>query len=159
MKMISKKHFKIFLSLLLAVLILNTTGCASFDLGGEQEDGGETVTPSIHNEPYYPTSFKDLLIPGELTWNHDKSMVINTDAFSGGILNFSGRVELVSLTNFFITSMVNDGWKMPGSVRAQNVLLSFFKPGQTCMIKIDEGEYGRKTNVNIYISKDLSIGN
>lgn len=159
MQMISLKNTKTILAFLFSLLILISTGCASFDLDPNQEDGANDVAPILHNEPYYPTDFKDLLIPGELAWNHEKSMVINTEAFSGGILNFSGRVELISLTNFFITSMVNDGWKMPGSVRSQNVLLSFFKPGQTCMIKIDEGEYGLKTNVNIYITKDLSSTN
>ncbi len=159
MKLISLKNSKILFVFLVTAMLCINTGCASFDLSANQEDGDENVAPTLSNEPYYPTDFKDLLIPGELAWNHEKSMVINTESFSGGILLFSGRVELVSLTNFFITSMVNDGWKMPGSMRSKNVLLSFFKPGQTCMIKIDEGEYGLRTNVNIYITKDLSGGN
>jgi len=63
-----------------------------------------------------------------------------------------------SLTNFFVSSMVNNHWKMTGSLEGKTVLLSFIKPQETCMINIVEGEYGLKTNIYVYITKDLSGG-
>jgi len=47
---------------------------------------------------------------------------------------------------------------MTGSLEGKTVLLSFIKPQETCMINIVEGEYGLKTNIYVYITKDLSGG-
>jgi len=157
MKTSSKKRCFIFISLVPLLLAGFLTGCAEMDLdffsGGSVVDSG--VEPVPQNEPYYPSDFKDVLIPGELEWNQENSMSIKTDSFSGGILNFAGRVEVTSLTNFFITSMVNNQWKMTGSVKSNKVLLSFVKPEQTCMIRIVEGEFGLKTEVYVYITKKM----
>jgi hypothetical protein len=144
-------------TLVCCILLLFISGCTQFQQMLPQEGTAtDSTSQAMRNEPYYPTDFKDLLIPGELDWNRDKSMTIKTDAFSGGILSFSGRVEVRSLTNFFITSMVNNRWKMTGSVESQRVLLSFVKQRQTCMIRIVEGDFGLKTDIIVYITKDLT---
>ena len=147
------------LLLTLLTLALVTGGCSSLDLSFlKKTNSSDAMGPVPKNEPYYTSDFKDLLIPGELDWAQDNSMTIKTDSFQGGILNFTGRVEVTSLTNFFVTNMVKNKWKMTGSVKSNNVLLSFIKPWQTCMIRIIEGEFGLKTEVYIYITKDLSGG-
>jgi hypothetical protein len=145
-------------SLALCAFLLLAGGCSQMNPWAPVDSSASAPAGQSGNEPYYATDFRDLLIPGEMELARDNSMLIKTDAFYGGILNFTGRVEVSSLTNFFISSMVNNHWKMTGSIEGKTVLLSFVKPQQTCMINIVEGEYGLKTNIYVYITKDLSGG-
>jgi len=144
---------RIVLSLMSALMLL--TGCMPMGSDQGTADTGHTstaTTGAVSNEPYYPVDFRDLLIPGELEWNREKSVSINTASFTGGILNFSGRVEVNSLTDFFINGMKKDGWNVTGSVKSRDVLLAFIKPQSSCMIKIAEGGTLGKTEVTVYIA-------
>ncbi|MBU0482309.1 MAG: hypothetical protein KKG47_14550 [Proteobacteria bacterium] len=146
------KHL-FWLTLCLAAFI-TLSGCMHTGATTGSEDGHETAVKetAIQNEPYYPVDYKDLLIPGELIWNREKSMSINTASFSGGILNFAGRVEVNSLTDFFINSMKKDGWEMTGSIKAKDVMLAFVKENGSCLIRIFEGYTLGKTEIVIYIT-------
>ena len=145
-------------------LMLILGGCAEMNLGGPSGDvvpspAVNSSEPAIsENQPYYPTDFNDLLIPGELNWNRDKSMSIRTASFAGGILHFSGRVEINSLTDFFITGMTKDGWKMTGSVKQKSNLLIFTKKNKASMITISDSEFSMKTEVYVYITEDIAAG-
>jgi hypothetical protein len=144
---------RIFLSFMSVLMLL--TGCMPMGSDQGTSDTGHTSAASasaVSNEPYYPVDFRDLLIPGELEWNREKSVSINTASFTGGILNFSGRVEVNSLTDFFINGMKKDGWEVTGSVKSRDVLLAFIKPQSSCMIKIAEGGTLGKTEVTVYIA-------
>ena len=145
------------LFLLFAVLIAPISGCLPLDGDQGAGDAGHAAAnpapgAAVSNEPYYPSDFRDLMVPGELEWNREKSVTINTDSFTGGILNFGGRVEVNSLTEFFINAMKKDGWTAIGTIKAKNVLLAFSKANGSCMIRIDEGGTLGKTEVNIYIT-------
>lgn len=144
----------------LAVLTITAlfllTGCLPMDGGQGRSDSGHapatTASTAKSAEPYNPADFRDLLIPGDLDWQRDKSVSINTDSFAGGVLNFTGRVEVNSLTEFFMNTMKKDGWTAVGSVKSKNVLLAFVKEKSSCLIKIDESGPLGKTEVNIYIT-------
>lgn len=143
------------LSVLLLVTLIFTNGCTPFANGNSGSDDGHALGSSsaaVTFEPYYPADFRDLLIPGELEWNREKSFTISTDSFNGGILNFYGRVEVTSLMEFFVNSMKNDGWAPVGTIKSKNVLLAFTKDSSSCMIRINEGGPIGKTDVQIYIS-------
>jgi len=146
------------LALLTCAGLLFLAGCLPLDGGQSASDSGHAATTAPgastppSSEPYSPADFRDLLIPGELEWQRNKSVSINTDSFSGGILNFSGRVEVNSLTEFFVNAMKKDQWTMIGSVKSENVLLAFTKEKASCMIKIDEGGTLGKTAVNIFVT-------
>jgi len=143
-----------------AIMVI-LTGCANINRDGSASN---TLGPSSsknknmppESQPYYTNDFNDLLIPGELTWNRDKSMSIKTSSFAGGILQFTGRVEINSLTDFFGSSMTKDGWKMVGTVKQKNNLLIFTKQNKTSMITITDGEFSSRTEVNIYITDDIA---
>ncbi|NTV15048.1 MAG: hypothetical protein HGA96_14145 [Desulfobulbaceae bacterium] len=148
------------LALLTCASLLFLAGCLPFDGSQDNGDsghaamtspGGAPAMPST--EPYFPADFRDLLIPGELEWQRNKSVSINTESFTGGILNFSGRVEVNSLTEFFVNAMKKDQWTLIGSVKSENVLLAFTKEKSSCMIKIDDGGTLGKTAVNISITQ------
>ena len=158
-----KLKFKKLAGLCFAItLILFLGGCVEMNMGGPSASVSPTPAASpdepaiAENQPYYPTDFNDLLIPGELTWNRNKSMSIRTASFAGGILHFSGRVEINSLTDFFITGMNKDGWKMTGSVKQKRNLLVFTKKHKTSMITLTEGEFNMKTEVYVYITEDIA---
>ncbi len=161
MHRITRKTLASLPALALGASLLLSAGCSQMNpwtpAASSPASATQTAQPS-QTDSYYPTDFRDLLMPNEMEYVRDNSMLIKTDAFFGGILNFAGRVEVSSLTNFFISSMVNNQWKMTGSLEGKTVLLSFVKPQQTCMINIVEGEYGLKTNIYVYITKDLTSG-
>ena len=153
----NRKSFK--KNALLVVMLLTTlffingcTGLTGGDSGAEDGHAQDNSTAPVTFEPYYPADFRDLLIPGELEWNREKSFTITTDSFNGGILNFNGRVEVTSLMEFFVNGMKNDGWTNVGSIKSKNVLLAFTKDSSSCMIRINEGGPIGKTDVQVYIS-------
>lgn len=121
-------------------------------------DSAATTQAKNTNEPYFPTSFTDFEVPGELKLDRKETMLINTASFNGGILHFSGWVEVNSLTDYFINAMEKNGWKRTGEVRYQNMLLAFTKPNKNCMISIQDGALGGKTQVYVYITEDLTAG-
>lgn len=141
-------------------LLLLLTGCST--MGSSKKDDQATIKTDssrsiVENAPYYPTEFKDLLIPGELKWNRDKTMSIRTASYAGGILNFSGRVEINSLSDFFVQTMQKNGWKLNGTIKYKEILLAFTKPNKTCMLKISEGDFvSMSTEVFVYITDDIS---
>jgi len=148
-----KRVHAITVFLVLAFVLFFSWGCAGMSGSGKTAE----ATSSPENTPYYPTELKDLQVPGELEFKRENSMYINTSSFAGGILNFTGRVEINSLTDFFVNTMVKHGWNLSGSIRYKNVLLAFVRPHKTCLIEIKD-TYGLSTQVNVYITEDISEG-
>jgi len=145
------------LLVLLLLLLPFFTACAQngkFGIGSRIVEDEE-----VHAAPYNPANFRDLLVPSELVWNRSKSMIVNTDSYAGGVLYFSGRVDVDSLTDFFATTMARNNWKLVGSVKYRDVLLAYDKPHKTCTIIIQQSEMIRNTaEVQIHITDDLSKG-
>ncbi len=135
---------------LLAVFIL-LSGCTTTSSSGNDDE----MASSIADQPFYAADFKEVLIPGGLKLNRDKSMFITTNSFKGGFLHYKGRLEVSSLTDFFLNSMPKNGWQRTGMVKYKNVLLAFSKPGKTCMITITESDLKFSTEVYIYVSEQL----
>lgn len=145
--------------ILLSCVFLLSSGCSSLSSSSKSSDQEGKTDPSktiVENAPYYPTEFADLLIPGELKFNNDKTMSIKTESFAGGILNFSGRVEMNSLAGFFETTMEENGWKLTGTIKHKEILLAFVKPHKTCMMRIIKSGLGRSTEVYAYITVDIA---
>ncbi|MDF1577860.1 MAG: hypothetical protein P1P81_05380 [Desulfobulbales bacterium] len=142
------------LCIVLVAALFTLSGCFHTGSPGSADSGREEMPAAATNqfEPFYPADFNNLQIPGELVWNREKSVVLSTDSFKGGILNFNGRVEVTSLMEFFSSSMKKDGWTAVGSLKSKNVLLAFTKANSSCMIQIMEGGPIGKTDVHIYIA-------
>ena len=100
--------------------------------------------------------FPDLPIPIELEKVEDKTIMIKTSGFQGGILVYKGRVTVVSLVEFFTKSMPGHGWVLDGTLNAKRSFLSFSKGHNAyCLIQICEGRMGFKTEVQIWVSEPL----
>ncbi len=98
----------------------------------------------------------DIELPTDMKWDSDSSIAINTTSFRGGVMHYSGRVEINSLKEFIIASMVKHQWKQVGEASYKNILLAFVKPNRTCLVVISEGFGGSlgNTNVTLYITDD-----
>jgi hypothetical protein len=101
--------------------------------------------------------FPDLPIPVELEKVGDRTIMIKTSGFQGGILLFKGRVTVISLVEFFTKSMPKHGWVLDGTLSAEQSFLAFSKgPNAYCLIQIYEGRMCLKTKVQIWISEPLA---
>ena len=161
------KPFRIvFLSTLLAITsLVALSGCAELGLGGSNDQGAPassdpfaSSTSSSAEQPYRANEFPDLLLPSELSWNREKSMLVRTDSFAGGVLQYTGRVDITSLADFFTNNMPKNGWKLAGSAKYKNILLAFIKPNKTCTILLSEDKLLMRTEVSIYMAEDITAG-
>jgi hypothetical protein len=133
-----------------AILLL-ISGCAGMSAQSE----GEIDEGAAESVPYYANDFNDIMVPNELKWDREGSMAIKTESYAGGVLKFVGRVEVNSLSDFFINTMTKNKWKLVGSAKYKNVLLAFTKPNKTAMVMIlESSDISRKTTVHIYLTDD-----
>ncbi len=150
------KNPKTLLMILAFSCSLFLAGCADMGIGSSDEDM-DAAAPIKSSAAFYTSSeFSDLQIPNDLDWDRDKSLVIHTESFAGGVLRYTGRIEVNSLSDFFATSMTKNGWKLVGTAKYKNVLLAFTKENKTCTITIGEGDLRIKTEVHIYITEDIT---
>ena len=126
------------------------------DQGASSDPFASTTASSMENQPYRASEFSDLVIPGELSWDREKSMVVRTESFAGGVLHYAGRVDIASLADFFTNSMGKNGWKLAGSAKYKNILLAFVKPNKTCTIVLYEDKLLMRTLVSIYLAEDTA---
>ena len=144
---------RISILLFLAALVAFVGGCASKN--SNPPAGGTGDLPPLANSV---GSYGDLELPVDMKWDSEKSMAINTESFKGGILHYSGRVDIASLKDFIVASMRNNKWKQVGEASYQNIMMAFTKPNKTCMVVLSEGMGGSlgKTNATLYVTVDLS---
>ena len=113
-------------------------------------EGQQTTKPSskyfVRN--YY---FQDVLVPGELNYKPNKSLVYETPQFKAGVMYFTKwRLDADSLIDFFNYHMEKDNWKIVNSYRGKESFLTFSKPDRTCTIRIVGKWYG-STQVEIRV--------
>ncbi len=137
------------------LLLITLSGCTGMSLG----QGGSTQTEGTgSSQSYFPTKFRDFEVPNELKVDRSETLFVNTTSFNGGVVYLTGRLEVESLTDFFIQAMQRNGWKLNGEARYKNVLLAFSKPGKNCLISLYDGKLGTTTKVYAYITEDLAAG-
>jgi hypothetical protein len=145
-----KEHYAIKVLVFLGlVLSLTLSGCIA-----TKQQGGNDVT-GLPQVAGFADDIKDISMPPELKWNRKGSLGIKTESFRGGIWKYSGRVEILSLKDFMISSMQANNWKLAGETTSKEIMLAFVKPNKTCMIFITEGFLG-KTDLTLYITMDHS---
>lgn len=135
----------VFLSM---ALMLVSAGCAK----NKNTAGGSDASglPQISS---FADDIKDINLPPELEWNRKNSMSIKTESFRGGIFNYTGRAEVMSLKDFMIASMQDNKWKLAGETTSKDIMLAFVKPNKTCMMVITDGMLG-KTELTLYVAID-----
>jgi len=160
-----RKPFRtVFLSTVLTLTsLIALSGCAELGMGGNSDqkassDPFASSAASSAEQPYRANEFSDILIPSEFSWDREKSMVVRTDSYAGGVLQYDGRVDITSAADFFSNNMPRNGWKLAGSTKYKNVLLAFIKPNKTCTIVLSENKLLMRTEIAIYVAEDISAG-
>lgn len=142
---------------LLVVSVLLLSGCAPM-----RSSSGDTPPPMENLPPLsnFVGEYRDIELPIDMKYDHQKSMVVRTDSFTGGVFYYSGRVERDSLKHFILGSMQKNQWKRAGEVASGSVLLAFTKPHKSCTVVLDEGFGGSLgyTYVAIYVAEDVAAG-
>ena len=123
------------------MLVLMLTGCAQL----KNATSSGPSTPETRPSPRY-LDFADILIPGELERVAKECTITN----GFGKLVVSGRVEVESLSQFFITSMNSEGWVSLNQYKFQgSVKLFFKKPDKFASVLIEENPLA--TRVELWV--------
>ncbi len=140
--------------LIAGIFLLIVAGCASQN--APPPDGGTSMGPL----PSPVTNYDDIEIPPEMKFDPKKSLSIKTESFRGGVLLFSGSIEITSLREYIIATMTENQWRHVGEASYDNTLLAFTKPNKTCMVVLEEGFGGKygKTYMEMYITVDVAAG-
>jgi len=107
------------LMLILAIAVLLLTGCVNTTIS--QQDtlpADESALPPVSG---FADDIQDIVIPTDMEWNRDESMAIKTESFRGGLWQYSGKVEIISLKDFMASSMQDNKWKLVGEVSVRSV--------------------------------------
>ncbi|MBW1711530.1 MAG: hypothetical protein JRJ59_00060 [Deltaproteobacteria bacterium] len=145
-------------ALLILALSLAWAGVPGPVLAQSQSDSGSEMTLTEPEEqPQLPDKapgryfdFSDVLVPNELKLDRSKSFVYDTASFTAGVLNLEGRVEIKSLSRFFVESMTQDNWLLAARFTTPEIVLLFEKPNKRTIIHITETRF--KTNVRIWVA-------
>jgi hypothetical protein len=123
------------------ILVFMLAGCAQL----KNATSGGSSTPEVRPSPRY-LDFADILIPGELERVAKECNITN----GFGKLVVSGRVEVESLSQFFITSMNSEGWVSLNQYKFQGTIKLFFKkPDKFASVLIEENPLA--TRVELWV--------
>ncbi len=135
---------------IMALLVL--TGCQS-----ALQERSTTDSSSVPQDVGSYLEFEDVLIPKDLKVVEKESFVFETPHFKAGIVTYSGRVDPLSLANFFEKEMINDNWKLRSKVKYSRTILVFEKPDRDCIIHMSDSTFS--TNVGVIVAPRQDILN
>lgn len=101
-------------------------------------------------------NFDDIEVPADMEYSAKDSRSIRTESFRGGIIHYTGRVEMRSLKEFIMASMLKNKWKLAGESSGENVILAFTKPSKTCMMRIEPNGAMSDTTLTMYVTVDVT---
>ncbi len=136
----------------LAIAALLSTACQSAlqDRSNGDPAPQQVQAKAIGNYQDFP----DILIPNDMELDDDNSIMVQTPQYKTGFLTYEGRVEAVSLMNFFERNMIKDNWKMRSKFGYKRTIMVFEKPDRDCVINILDGTYN--TIVEIMVAPRLT---
>ncbi len=128
---------------------VSIAGCAGKISSPDDGSGVVSQGNDPVNQGYY-YEFDDILVPQEIELQADSSFLLETPTTKAGVLVFEGKVERISLTNFFINNMPKDNWTMTSAIKGMRTILIFEKPMRYGIINITDSTY--TTRVEIWVS-------
>ena len=144
-----KKAVAVFICLL---FIASLSSCAGRKPKPAQEPASPSTTSVQQEEKQYTTyyDFEDIPVPKEMKLITDKSFLVEYANLKGGIMHFEGRVEPLSLFNFFYVGLQKNGWNLIGYFKYGPYILLMDKPDKECVIRIENS--GWNTKLEIWIT-------
>ncbi len=138
------------------VLVLGCAlGCSTLSRSQADTEGKDLLTTNAteHNKaPAY--QFKDVKVPSELELQNDESFIMQTPQVKAGALVYTGWVDPVSLSSFYLRTMPEDGWSPMSYFTYGHYLMVFQKPERVCVIRIHKGRL--TTRLEIWVSPAIS---
>jgi len=138
-----------------ATLMLVIFFLAACSIRSQGAGGKAPVSPAAPPMPVLQhTEFPDLVLPNEIKIDWDRTLIVKTPTYVGGLLVARGRVTVDSLVKFFERQMLARGWEEMGRIQYKNMLLAFKRPNGSCFIYIRESSLGN-VEVKIWASEIL----
>ncbi len=94
---------------------------------------------------YY--DFNDIPVPTEMKLITNKSFLVEYANLKGGIMHFEGRVDALSLFNFFYVGLQKEGWNMVGYFKYGPYILLMEKPDRVCVVRIEDSGWNTKLEI------------
>ncbi|MFP4516033.1 MAG: hypothetical protein ACLFNV_04490 [Desulfovibrionales bacterium] len=141
--------------MMLTLAALFFSGCATINKDGAEGDRPSFQTQSQQDTHFY-YDFEDILIPKEMQLVAKDSALFETPRARTGALVFEGRVEPVSLFNFFLSNMPKDGWALRSYFKYNRYIQVYEKPDKDCIITIQEGTL--KSRLQVWVAPRLDSG-
>ena len=133
---------------ILAVSLAAMVGCSALNKDKEAEAGSPQPSGKSDKIPPVYLDFDDVLIPGEMKIDRDKTFLYQTSGFTVGILALKGRVEIGSLIAFFEKNMPRDNWQLVSEFKSPaRTMMLFQKTNRWCVVEISEGTYNAYAKV------------
>lgn len=103
-----------------------------------QEASGKVVPPPQPVPVSVPVfyDFPDIPVPPELQIVRDESSVFQVGSIKTGVLVFRGRVDYFSVSDFFMSAMPREQWRLRGSSRYGRSVMVFEKANRICVINV-----------------------
>ena len=137
--------------LLIASSLLLLTGCAGVLPGtGSSDPQAQGAAPAQEEQTRFYYDFDDILVPKEMELSPKNSLLLETPQVKAGVIQFAGRVEPISLFDFFQTNMPKDGWQLRSYIKYGRYLMVYEKPDRDCVISIDESSL--TTSMEIWVT-------
>jgi hypothetical protein len=125
-----------------------------------------TGTHTAYNEGLPPTGgtmdgkakffdFKGISIPPNLGLEKDRSFIFTVGNVRAGVLAFKGRLEFLSLCNYFRESMAQNKWEFLASSSFPQTALFFAKDDRTCIIRVWETNI--YTHVEVWVTPSRNL--
>jgi len=147
---------KIFVVTLAMVSLLMLGGCESALLNRDGGDAPKRSTQPATQAVGTYQEFDDVLIPNDMELDDKASFVFETPQFKTGIVTYEGRVEAVSLANFFEKELPKDNWRLRSKMKYNRTIMVFEKPDRDCIINIIDDTF--KTIVEIMVAPRQDSG-
>ena len=111
-------------------------------------DESQTTPMSQDVNTYF--DFDDILIPSDLQLDQEQSIIFETRTLKAGTLHFHGRVEPVSLFNFYTHHLPQDNWSISSQMKYGHFLIIAEKKDKFCVLTIRES--GLKTHLQVWVT-------
>lgn len=145
---------KTFTTLLAMALVLALAACSTLENKSSSSSSSPAQVSKQTSMGSYQ-DFEDVLIPKDMSLDDKSSFVIQTVNFKSGILTYTGRVDPISLANFFEANMAQDNWKQRSKMRYQTrTLMVFEKTDRDCIVNIEDRTFN--THLEVIVAQRLS---
>jgi hypothetical protein len=144
---------------IVVVLGMLMSGCASTiqrsDSQAQSSSGGswgKWFGKGKDDSAFYH-DFEDVLIPPGMKVLPKQSMLFETPRVKTGVMVYEGRVDPVSLFDFFMTNMPKDNWSVRSYFKYNRYILVFEKPDRDCIITLVDNALN--TQLEIWVAPRL----